>query len=223
MVLRKLSCHSSLWPLLCKGLVKVTAPLLALQPFCPPRSNLELLTEPPAQNVFLSSGQVADSRTSGSDPGRIKTILIRCAFCTVPDCVLIKCGLFSTAVLVCTNNSFLCFPKTSEDPCKTKEWLGHMQTSQITHRRQGLWQRFPHHHTSVTWSKRKAAFACCQVMGYTNIINPKCTSSWCSWEHRGMWSWKAIFMVLEFSGGLAAAAPWAGQLWFFSHGKCVGV
>lgn len=94
------------------------------------------------------------------------------------------CGLFTTAILVCTYNSFLCLLKTNEDPCKTKEWLAHMQTAQITHRRKGLWQSFPCYHTDATWNKRKATFTCCQVMGYTNIIKPKCNLSWCSWEQR---------------------------------------
>lgn len=101
----------------------------------------------------------------GLCPGWIETILIRYGFCTDPYCVPIKCGLFTTAVLVCTYNSFLHFLKTNEDPCKTKGWLGHMETPQITHRRQGLWQGFPHHHTRATWNKRKATFACCQAMG----------------------------------------------------------
>lgn len=110
--------------------------------------------------VYILGTKLADYSPLRSYPVWVKIILI--FFCTYPYSIPIICILLFTAVFVSPYNSFLCFLTINEDSHKTKDYFGHMQTLQITHRRKGLWQGFPCHHTNmVTWNKRKATFTCC--------------------------------------------------------------
>lgn len=137
-------------------------------------------------------------------------------FCACPYSVPIIGILLFRAVFVSPYNSFLCFLTINEDSHKTKDWFGHMQTPQITHRTKGLWQGFPCHHTNNIYMLLSNGL--CKH----NKSKLQRTFSWHSWEHRQTASWKAIFTVHEFPGGLALACPQSGQLLFCSHGKCVG-
>lgn len=95
----------------------------------------------------LVSGQFVDYSHIGSDPVWIRTF--RYVFFILAHTLPILCILFITSVLDCTYNSFLCFLTTNEDSYKIKHCFELMQTPQITHRRKGLWQGFPCHHTNI--------------------------------------------------------------------------
>lgn len=102
MVLMKLSCHSSLCPLLCKGLVQGHS-------FSPgPPAVLPTQEQPVvahwATYMKCVPQQWTDRRLQAVCvwPWVDRDHLDQVCFCTDPYCVPIKCGLLTTAALVCT-------------------------------------------------------------------------------------------------------------------------
>lgn len=99
MVLRKLSCHSSLWPLLCEGLVQGHS-------LSPGAASILPTQEQPGVAHWATCTKCIPHQWTGCRlpaiwvwPCMHKDHLDQVCFLYWPICVPIKCGLFTTAVL----------------------------------------------------------------------------------------------------------------------------
>lgn len=119
MALRKLSCHSSLWPSWCEGLVQSHSPSPGA-PFCPLGSSLQLLTETPAQNAFLMDCRLKTIWVwAWMDRGHLDQV----CFLYWPILCTHKMWSVPRSCSCLHNNSFLCILKPMKIHVKQKSGL----------------------------------------------------------------------------------------------------
>lgn len=123
MVLRKLSCHSSLWPLLCEGLVQGHS-------LSPGAASILPTQEQPGVAHWATCTKCIPHQWTGCRlpatwvwPWMYKDHLDQVCFFVLTHMCTHKMWSVHHSCSFCTYDSFLRFLKTKEDPCKTKSGM----------------------------------------------------------------------------------------------------